>query len=248
MSAYSILAMKNDRTTGADILGAFIVERREAIGLTSARQLAKAAGVSASYVSNLERGYDTATGRRVNPSADKMAAIARALRIEPSQLLELAQGRRIAIRDKLTTVGIPSGRGGEVPYGYTVPVYGPVAAGESIMWTSEDSVGVTTIDGDAAGVVDAAFLIRGNSVSAYGIWDGSMVYVRRLDGEAPVSGDMVLVESEGAYYCKIYRENKLGRYLESHEEGKAPEPFPLTSEVRLIGLVVEWRQKFRRKE
>jgi SOS-response transcriptional repressor LexA len=115
------------------------------------------------------------------------------------------------------------------------------------MWSSEDAIGREPIPADMAGEVDATFVIRGNSVSDYGIWDGDRVYAKQMNGAQPVHGDVVVVESEGSYFCKIFRENKLGRYLESHEAGKEPEPFLMTGEVKLVGLVVGWPQKFRRR-
>lgn len=155
---------------------------------------------------------------------------------------QLSQG---PTKSKKGNEGTSGGEAGGIPDAgaHMVPLYGPVAAGEPLMWSSEDAVRMV----QAAPGDDAAFIIRGNSVSDYDIRDGDIVYGRRVNGEQPISGDMVVVESEGAYMCKVYRENKLGRYLESHEENKEPEPFLMTGEVHLIAIVTSYRKRFRRR-
>ena len=126
-----------------------------------------------------------------------------------------------------------------------VPLYGPVAAGEPLTWTCEDALGA--IQAPERYGADAAFVVSGDSVSDYGVSHGDIVFARRADGERPVSGDMVVAETEGAYCCKIYRHNALGEYLESHRAGQEPEPFLITGEVRLVGIVVSVQKEFRRR-
>lgn len=73
-------------------LGIFIKARRQQLGIASQRELATKAGISHGYIANLERGYDYATGKHVNPSVEKMEQIARALRVTPEQLGAIARG------------------------------------------------------------------------------------------------------------------------------------------------------------
>ena len=110
------------------------------------------------------------------------------------------------------------------------------------MWTAESS-GAVPISGDLIGEVDGAFIVRGNSVSARDITDGTIVLVKRLDGARPLSGKLVVVESEGSFLVKIYRLGPDREYLESHEAGKAAVPMPFDDDVRLVGLVVSYQKR-----
>lgn len=143
--------------------------------------------------------------------------------------------------------GIPDSEGGRVASKW-VPLYGPATAGGPIMFTNDDEYAREVISVSVADNIDAGFVIRGNSVSHYNVCDGDIVEVRRLNGSPLVSGDMVVVEHEGAYICKIYRNNALGVYLESHEAGKAAVPYPMTGEVRLVATVINFKKRFVRQE
>lgn len=229
-----------------------LIALRKSRGL-SQNQLAAEAGVEQGAVNKAESGAR-------DYSDELLARLAPVLGLDPLSLVQEAAGDRLAggvvgvapadtkILDRAkvssrTKAGTTSGL--QEDGLWLVPVYGPVAAGDAIMWTSEDARSMAPIDIDLSDDVDAIFVIRGNSVSDYGVFDGDRVYARRLGGEALPSGQMVIVECEGAYYCKIYRENALGRYLESHEAGKGPVPFPLTGEVRIVARVTGWPTKFR---
>lgn len=76
-----------------DPLGAFIRERRIQLDL-SQRELAERAGISHSYIANLERGFDYSTGRRNRPTVEKLEQIARGLGVPADQLLRLSMQRR----------------------------------------------------------------------------------------------------------------------------------------------------------
>jgi transcriptional regulator with XRE-family HTH domain len=88
-------------------LGDFIRDRRSALGW-SQRDFASRAGISNSYVANIERGYDHATGKPTNPSMAKMTQIAAALRVPVAALSEIARGKdpsmAIHIAEALVTV------------------------------------------------------------------------------------------------------------------------------------------------
>lgn len=64
-------------------LGTFIRARRQELGLTL-RQVAERSGLSFSLISQIE------LGQKPNPTYNTVKALARALEIEPSQLLEPA--------------------------------------------------------------------------------------------------------------------------------------------------------------
>jgi len=134
---------------------------------------------------------------------------------------------------KGTTEGMPISMG-ELGIG-AVPLY-VATAGAPFMWTVE-SRGSVPISSDLIGKVDGALIVRGNSVSARGIVDGSIVLVQRLEGSRPQSGKLVVVETEGAFMVKVFRVGPGGDYLESHEIGKDPEIVAFSDDVRLVGRV-----------
>jgi transcriptional regulator with XRE-family HTH domain len=75
------MARTNDkRTRGDGELGARIRRRRKVLGLT-AKELARLAGVSPSYVSQLEHGTQD------RPSLDVLSTLASALGVPPAELL-----------------------------------------------------------------------------------------------------------------------------------------------------------------
>jgi transcriptional regulator with XRE-family HTH domain len=58
----------------------------------SVRSVAKAAGISEGYVRQIERGYQVVAGQRlpINPSTDKLVALAGALDLDVAEFLALA--------------------------------------------------------------------------------------------------------------------------------------------------------------
>lgn len=69
--------------------GEWIRKRRGELGMLQ-RQLAERSGLSVSYISTLERGQKhSITGARLRPEPSKVTAIAKALKSDPSELLDL---------------------------------------------------------------------------------------------------------------------------------------------------------------
>ena len=58
----------------------------------SIRSVAKASGISEGYVRQIEKGYQVVAGQRlpINPSTDKLVALANALNIDVAEFLALA--------------------------------------------------------------------------------------------------------------------------------------------------------------
>jgi transcriptional regulator with XRE-family HTH domain len=79
-------------------LGDFIKERRSALGL-SLRDLAIQSGVSHSYLNNLERGTDYSTGKPTNPTVDKLAMVAKGLKVSPDVLIGILRGTPVPAYD-----------------------------------------------------------------------------------------------------------------------------------------------------
>lgn len=91
---YSILGNPKGegRIVGDNPLGEYVAARREELRLGSQRDLAALAGVSHGWLSNIERGFDHATGRPTDPSVSKLQQLARALKVDPRVLFDLATG------------------------------------------------------------------------------------------------------------------------------------------------------------
>lgn len=84
----------------------------------------------------------------------------------------------------------------------------------------------------------AVFKVSGDSMEASHIRDGDFVMVRPYNGDQPRHGDIVIVESEGGYVCKMYRKSLLGSYLESRYADREPEIWKPAGEASVVGLVV----------
>ncbi|HZG72782.1 MAG TPA: helix-turn-helix transcriptional regulator [Chondromyces sp.] len=63
---------------------------RELRGKRSLRELAKATGISHTYLSTLEKGYDPRTNKPRKPSYDTIQKLAAALGVHPYEMLEKA--------------------------------------------------------------------------------------------------------------------------------------------------------------
>lgn len=120
-----------------------------------------------------------------------------------------------------------------------VPVYGPVACGEPLSWTSDEVAWMHPVTAETKAKIDFMLIVSGNSLSGAGIFHGDRIGVRRLNGEQPNDGDIVAAQVQGAYYAKIYRKTAVGVYLESHEAGQRPEPLLFNDDVHLLGVVRE---------
>lgn len=85
---------------GAEALAAFIKARRTALGLSQV-ELAKRAGMSRGYLTNLERGVDAATGRPNRPGVDKLDGLGRALGVSTDELMRILFDKPAASVGKL---------------------------------------------------------------------------------------------------------------------------------------------------
>ena len=187
-------------------------------------------GPAMSWVQRLETGQMTD-----RPKPATIGKLATGLGVDCGILMRLAgygyhSGNIVMER---TTEGKPNLQGVGVG---VVPLF-IAAAGVPFMWTAESAHGSIPISGDLVGLIDGAFIVRGNSVSARGVVDGSIVLVQRLNGERPPSGKLVVVEVDGAFLVKVYRVGPGGDYLESHEAGSDPVAVPFSDDVRLVGRV-----------
>lgn len=73
-------------------LGEFIRRWRQEHGEMSIRELAERAKLSHSYIANLERGFDYATGKPTKPSVEKLSQLAKGMGMDPDDLIRIARG------------------------------------------------------------------------------------------------------------------------------------------------------------
>lgn len=106
----------------------------------------------------------------------------------------------------------------------TLPLLGAAACGEPIYATMEhatEPIPVLRREAEALGA-NAAFIIRGNSMSGMMLQDGDLVLVQMLDGRRPPNGKVVIVRTPDGLVAKQYRCDDVGEYLQEHELGHEP--------------------------
>lgn len=97
---YGVASMLIEKMTVAEnLLGDFIVTKREELSL-SQTGLAKLAGVSQSYINQLERGVNPSTGLPISPTSKTLGKLAKALRVPPGFLQKLASGEQPNMGDE----------------------------------------------------------------------------------------------------------------------------------------------------
>jgi SOS-response transcriptional repressor LexA len=101
-----------------------------------------------------------------------------------------------------------------------LPLLGVAACGDPIYATMEHVTEYIEVSRDEANGADAAFTIRGDSMSAEFLRDGDRVLVKMLDGARPESGKVVIVRTPDGLVAKRYRCDDLGEYLEEQEYGQ----------------------------
>lgn len=120
-----------------------------------------------------------------------------------------------------------------------LPVLGAAACGEPIYAIMEHATETTKVprtDAEALGA-NAAFVIRGDSMSGMMLNDGDSVLVRMLDGERPASGKVVIVRTPDGLVAKQYKCDEVGEYLQEHELGQEPRRVRF-DEGSLVAVVV----------
>jgi SOS-response transcriptional repressor LexA len=205
-------------------LGDFIKAKRSEFGL-SQRELAARSDVSHGYIANLERGYDHATGKKTNPSVERLNRIAGGLQVDSDALIHLACGEKKTMKDR------------EEPSSIRLPVYGFASCG-SPTFIEDHHEEYQSWPELVARKAEGILIVRGTSMEGVGFQDGDLLFVRRLDGERPRSGNKVIASIDGEYTCKIYRQDDLGEYLEAAYVGDQTWRVLLRPGISLAALVI----------
>mgnify|MGYP000418686603 CR=1 FL=1 len=164
-------------------IGETIRQLREELGL-SQRALARKAGISSQYLSDIEIG-------RTSPSLKSLEKIASALNLPPGRLLQAPDAFYSGIV--------------EVPVLGRVPAGGPVLADEVIL-------GYLPLPRKLASEDTFCLEVRGNSMQDLGIDDGDFILVR-VQSTAE-NGQVVIARIDGEVTCKRYYRLDQGICLE----------------------------------
>jgi len=122
----------------------------------------------------------------------------------------------------VSTEGIGEPGGQLEPTELRLPVLGAAACGEPIFSLMEHATEYIEVTASDANGANAAFTIRGNSMTAEFLRDGDRVLVRMLNGARPETGKVVIVRTPDGLVAKRYKCDDLGEYLEEHEFGQEP--------------------------
>lgn len=156
-------------------LGRYIRQRRGELGLTQ-EELARRAGLKQTNISTIERGYI------LEPGPERLEAIAIALGVDLSVLVELTEQRRyhvVRVDDDARTV----------------PVYGYIPA-DSVRFTAPlaDLPAVAVPAEMLEGAQDPyGLIVTGDCLLRAGIASGDVVILDRPHGRKPRSGQIVAV-------------------------------------------------------
>lgn len=214
---------------------------RQLRGDSPLREAAERAGISHTYLSQLEKGEDPRTGKPIRPSVDTLKGLAKAYNYSYEDLL--AQAGYIT----------PESRGGQsgpnpqtLGKGIKIPVLGRVQAGIPIE-AIEEIMDYEEITPEMASQGEYfALLIQGDSMEPR-MKEGDVVIVRKQ--EDVDSGDIAVVIVNG-HDATIKRFIKRDNGLLLQATNPAYEPMFFTPEevrslpVVVVGRVVELRAKF----
>ena len=194
-------------------IGDFIRDRRKELGLSQA-EVAAAVGVSVPTVSRWERG-DIA-----NMARDKIAKLAKVLRISPLQIVGFAPMKE--------------------PGKKVVPLLGRIACGEPILAEQNVEEYISLPSGVRA---DYALTCRGQSMTGAGIQDGDVVFIR----EQPIvdNGQIAAVREGDKATLKRFKRTDNGIILMPEN----PDCDPIIynedgcQDVEIMGLAVAFLHK-----
>lgn len=212
---------------------------RQLRGDTPLREVAERAGISHTYLSQLEKGTDPRTGKAIQPSIETLKGLARAHNYPYEELLAAAgyiytepePPRRDYLADVLGDQVVDIGE--VVP----VPVLGRVAAGEPIYAEQNLEGTELTPKADIAGGEYFWLRVSGDSMIGEGIKDGDLVLVRRQPTIENGLIGVVLVNGNEATLKRVYI-NGDQCVLVSENPAYKPQVYP-ASEVIIIGEVVK---------
>jgi len=212
-------------------LGDLIKSYREANDM-STNEFARRSGISKAYVSQLERNFNSRTGRAPVPSMEYIEKAAKAMFLSFDEIFALLNGE--------TTADFSSKKAIRIPVLGDVAAGIPIEAVENILDYEEISESLAAT-GEFFGLK-----IKGDSMAPE-IKDGDIVIVRQQ--ETAESGDIViaLVNGDSATCKRLVKYEQGIRLLPLNP---SYEPFFYTKEevaskpVRVIGKVVENRRKY----
>lgn len=235
-------------------LGDFLRAYREEHGL-ALRALADRAGVSAAYISNLERGVDSATRKPVKPSGKKLTQLAKATGVDPAFLLALATdqepGEAHRPDPRVELLHLLENQAKELerfkhqiqaPGMKELPHYGEVACG-NLGQLPETPVSVTAWPTFLVGAAEFSLQVKGDSLDRQGLLEGDLVFLKKLTlDRKPRDGAVVLAvvrEGESFFATLKLLVRRGGKFrLEPDSTNEAHESVLVDDRVRLLAQVV----------
>ena len=201
----------------------------------SMSEFSKSSGISKTYISMLEKGYNQKTGKEIVPTVEYIQKAAKGMFMSFDDLFAMI-GDDVKIKLDDSVIGKKS---------ISVPVLGKVAAGIPIS-AIEDIIDYEEISDKLAHTGDFfALKIKGDSMTP-DIKDGSVVIVRQQDDADSGNYVIALINGDDAV-CKKLVKNKNGFSLVSINPAYDPMIFSNdeieNTPVSIIGKVVEIRTK-----
>lgn len=212
-------------------IGNIIKSRRLELSLTL-EEVGKAVGVSKSTVQKWENGFIS------NMKRDKIAALAKILNINPVSLIT---GDRDINSDN---VSLPDGVEPYNPIMHRIPILGNIAAGLPL-FAEENIEGYTYTELNHGGEY-FALRIKGDSMTAANIPDGSLVTVRSQPQVE--NGEIAAVRvNDDSFTVKRFKQNNNIVTLtpQSYNPKHQVQIYDLTKDkIDIIGKVVECKVEF----
>ena len=210
--------------------------RRKELGLTML-EVAKKVGVSEGTISRWESG-DIANMRR-----DKIVALAKALKTTPSFIMDCDGETFSSVQND----NIPLNQEVGTPYNpvvHEIPILGRIAAGLPIY--AEQNIEDYTYTDRNGGAEYFALRVKGDSMSAAHINDGSIIIVRRQPEVDNGQIAVVRVDKDDATVKRFRQEGNLVHLIaHSFNPEHQVQTYNLkNTKIDVIGKVVECRVEF----
>ena len=215
------------------ILGDIIKEYRIENNL-SLRDFAKKCGLSHTYISALEKKYDSRTGKPIAPTLDAVKYISKAMNISIDDFLKMLDDEQEFIANK----DAPKYKENQF---YMTPVYGQISAGQP-NWVEENIEGRIPIDTDLMDIYNPEeyFFLRVNGESMNKvIKNGAFALIHKQESVENGEIAVVLVNGYDATLKKFTKQGDL-IILEPNSTDKSFETqvYDKTTSIKILGKYV----------
>lgn len=216
---------------------------KELRGKESLRDVAKRSGISHTYLSIVEKGYDLRSGSPARPSFDTLRRLAKAYNYPYEKLLRAAGYLDEEIKEDKAEYRTPSNIMPPPQHDKDIPLVGKITAGLPID-RIENIETYIPVDSDVIGPHDAfALRVQGDSMSGNGIRDGNIVVCVKTPDITPNDVAVVAVNEEEATLKRVEKMGDTCLLIASNPNFRPQVQVHHASEIHIIGKVVEYRGK-----